>query len=446
MTENHPPTIANVPADALNQPRRLVVGRWRWGAALAAFEHRNFRLFYYGQGISLIGTWMHSVALGWFVYQLTNSPFALGFVNFLNALPTSLLMLYAGVTADRFDKRRILVRAQTAAMLLALLLAALAWSGYARLWQIAAIGMALGTVMAFDVPTRQSFVVELVGRENLTNAIALNSAMFNTARILGPALAGLLIGVIGVAGCFFLNGLSYIAVIIGYRRMNLPPHQPPAARQPVWHETREALRHLAGDAALRRLVGLVAVFGLCGFQYVTLLPVFARDVLGGSARTLGFLTAANGLGALCGALTLALAGNRWPAQRVVPLCLALYAVALGAFGFSNRFWTSALALAVVGYNFPLAMASANSFVQLHSPDRLRGRLMSMYLLAFLGTGPLGNLLIGTAARWFGAPVAVLGCAGLCLLAVLFHVSRSSATPPTSPGQTAAPSPDQSRAR
>lgn len=432
MAEPQPPTIANVPTDPMTQPRRLVIGWARGRPALAAFEHRNFRLFYYGQGISLIGTWMHSVALGWFVYQLTNSAFALGFVNFLNALPTSLLMLFAGVTADRFDKRRILIRAQTGAMLCALLLAALAWSGHAQVWQIAAIGMLLGTALAFDVPTRQSFVVELVGRDNLTNAIALNSAMFNTARILGPALAGLLVGVIGVAGCFFLNGLSYIAVLIGYRRMILPPHRAPATRHPVWHETREALRYLAGHAALRRLIALVAVFGLCGFQYVTLLPVFARDILGGTARTLGFLTAANGLGALSGALTLALAGHRWPARRVVPVCLALYSVGLVGFSFSPQFWTSALALAVIGYNFPLAMASANSFVQLNSPDHLRGRLMSIYLLAFLGMAPLGNLLIGTAARWFGAPRALLGCAVICLLTVAVAI--------TTAGKAGSPSP------
>src|SRR3989442_1897187 len=277
---------------------------------LGALSHRNFRLFLFGQGISLIGTWMQSVALGWLVLEITNSPFAVGLTQAFRSLGVLLFTLYAGVIVDRVDKRRLIVWTQALQMLEALALAALVWTGRVTTSQVLVLALLFGIVNAFDIPARQAFIAELVGKEDLMNAIALNSSMFNAARIVGPAVAGVLIGVAGVGTCFFLNGVSYVAVIVGLLAMRLPPFVSRPVATSACEAVRQAVAFIRGDARVRVLVVLVAVFSGLGFPFIVLLPVVARDVLHTDARGYGLLMAAVGIGAMLGALGLALRGPR----------------------------------------------------------------------------------------------------------------------------------------
>ena len=388
---------------------------------LAAFKHRNYRLFFAGQGVSLIGTMMQNVALGWLVYDVTRSAFMLGFVNFLGALPVTVLTLYAGVVADRHSKRTVLVINQAAAMLLAFLLAALVYWRIVNVWHIAGIGLLTGISNAFDMPARQSFVVEMVGKEDLLNALALNSSMFHAARIIGPALAGWLIGSIGQAGCFFLNGVSFLAVLAGYAAMRLPTRVSSGPGQSIRHATLEALRYVRGDRATRTIVSMMAIIGVFGLAHQVLMPVFARDVLNTGAGGLGLLMAANGVGALLGAFTLASLGEHPHMRRLFFGGLVGFAVTLIAFAWSRAFWLSAGLLVCVGYCMIIAFATANTSVQTRAPDHLRGRVMGIYVLAFIGLNPFGALLAGAVARAAGAPVAVTVGAAICLLATLVAI-------------------------
>ena len=389
-----------------------------WRNTFAAFRYRNYRLFFAGQGVSLIGTWMQNVAQGWLVYDLTRSAFLLGFVNFMSAIPVTVLTLYAGVVADRHSKRAILIVNQTAAMLLAFLLAALVHWHTVTIWQITIIGLLTGIANAFDMPARQSFVVDMVGKENLLNAIALNSSMFNAARICGPALAGWLIGSIGEDGCFFLNGLSFVAVIIGYAAMRMPAHTETAHEKSMWHATLEALRYVRGERVIRTIIILMVFVSLFALPYAILMPVFAREVLHTGAGGLGLLYAANGIGALLGALTLASLGEH-PHSRwlffggLLGCCLMII-----AFSWSRNFWLSAALLLCAGYCMIIALATANTSVQTRSPDHLRGRVMGIYLLAFLGLSPFGALLAGAVAKATNAPIAASLGAAICLAATL----------------------------
>ena len=412
------PTIAQVPVDTLAQPRRVIAGRIRWLKTFAALRHRNYRLFFGGQLVSLIGTWMQMVAEGWLVYQLSSSAFLLGFVRFLNTIPVTLLTLVGGAVADRVDKRKVLIATQTVAMLLALILAALVHFHLVKVWHVAALGLILGIVNAFDIPTRQSFVVDMVGKPDLMNAIALNSSMFNGARIIGPALAGLLIGFAGLAGCFFLNGLSYVAVIIGYFAMRLPPSAANTNHKSMWHATLEAFRYVAGNRPIRTIMILVAIVSLFGWPYTVLMPVFARDILHVGATGLGYLMAANGIGAFSGAMTLASLGDYPNRRRLVFGGLIGFSVMLFVFALSRNPWISASALVCSGWFMLLFFATANTSVQMRTPDELRGRVMGIYSLAFIGLSPVGSLLSGGIARVTSAPFAVALGAMVCFAAGL----------------------------
>ena len=392
---------------------------------LAAFRHRNYRLFFAGQGVSLIGTWMQNVALGWLVYDLTRSAFLLGFVNFLSALPVTVLTLYAGVVADRHDKRAILILNQTAAMLLAFVLAALVYWRVVTVWQIALIGLLTGIANTFDMPTRQSFVVDMVGKENLLNAIALNSSMFHTARIIGPALAGVLIAHIGMDGCFFLNGLSFLAVIAGYAAMRMPAHVTAENHPSLRHATLEALRYVRDDRVLRTIVLMQAVVSVFGLPYAVLMPVFAREVLHTGASELGYLLAANGIGALLGALTLASLGEHVHQRRLFFGGLLGFCGLVIAFAWSTCFWLSAVLLLCAGYCMIIAFATANTTVQTRTPDHLRGRVMGIYVLAFLGLNPFGALLAGSVAHAINASIAVTIGEAICFIAILVAIRLST---------------------
>ncbi len=423
------PSIATVPADTVAQPRRVVAGGLSWRKTFAAFRHRNYRLFFAGQLISVIGSWMQQVAMGWLVYKISNSAFTLGVVRFLSAIPITLLALLAGAVADRVEKRAVVVATESTAMVLAFVLAALVYFQVVQVWQIMLLALLEGITDAFDIPTRQSFVVEMVGKEDLMNAIALNSSLFNGARVFGPALAGVLIGIVGVAGCFFLNGVSYLAIVGAYLAMRLPAMTARAERKPIWHETLDGFRHVAGNRTLRAVIGLVTVVSLFGWPYSVLLPVFARDVLHTGASGYGYLMAANGVGAFFGAITLASLGDSPHKRKIFYGGLFGFCGMLIVFALSKVYWLSAAALAGSGFCMIIFFATANTSVQTRVPDELRGRVMGIYSLAFIGLTPFGSLLAGALARAVSAAFAVALGAVICIVAglVAMRLMRARAT-------------------
>ncbi len=416
--ERGEPTIATVPTDTRTEPRSIVTGGISWRKTFAAFRHRNYRLFFSGQLVSVIGTWMQQVALGWLVYDLSNSAFTLGAVRFLSAIPITLLTLVGGAMADRVEKRRIVIMTESTAMVLAFALTTLVYLHMIKVWHIALIGLLEGITDAFDIPTRQSFVIDMVGKDDLMNAIALNSSLFNGARVFGPALAGVVIGVVGMTGCFFLNAVSYLAIVAAYLAMRLPAMTQRPERKPMWHETVEALRYVCSHRTLRAVVSLVTIVSLFGWPYSVLLPVFARDVLHVGASGYGYLMAANGIGALIGALSLASLGDSPHKRKLFYGGLFGFCIMLGVFALSHIYWLSAAALAGSGFFMIIFFATANTAVQTRVPDGLRGRVMGIYALAFLGLTPFGSLLAGYIAKTTSASFAVTLGAAICMIAGL----------------------------
>jgi len=345
--ENEPDAVlVSAPAEDDPEPEKLVSGHLHWRNIFRAFRHRNYRLFFAGMTLSLIGTWMQNAAEGWLVYELTNSEFHLGLTRFLHSIPVTLFTLIGGHLADHFSKRRILITTQLIAMSLALTLGGLALTGIVQFWHIAALAMALGLAQAFDIPARQSFIVEIVGKKDLMNAIAMNASMFNGARVIGPALAGLLIAWpgVGVAGCFFLNGFSFLAVIVSYLLLKLPPSKPPATPRSIKSGMSEALKHVRGDRVLLTFILLVATFSLFGWPYTVLMPAIARDALGVGAGGYGALMSANGAGALLGALTVASLGDYPNKKRVFFVGAFGFSVTVACFAQSAQFWLTAAVL------------------------------------------------------------------------------------------------------
>ncbi|HET7231226.1 MAG TPA: MFS transporter [Longimicrobium sp.] len=387
--------------------------------AFAALRHRNFQLFYAGQFLSLVGTWMQSTAQGWLVLNLTNSELLLGVVTAVASAPTVLFSLYAGALADRADKRRIIMRANAAALVLALLLAILTHTQTITYPAVLVIAFALGTTNAFEIPTRQSFFVDLVGKGDLPNAIALNSAQFNATRIVGPAIAGWLIGTAGTAACFYANAASYVFVLAGLRAMRLPAFHRPARREGMLETIREGLAYIRSDRLVRTLVWLIAAFSVLGFPYVMLMPVFARDILKVGAHGLGWLLAATGAGALAAGIALAAGGERVPRGRILLGASLGFCAAVFAFAGSRSFPLSMMLLALVGFMMVLNNATVNALLQATVPNHLRGRVMSVYVFMFIGTAPLGALQAGALSRALAAPTALQ--IGAALLAVIVIV-------------------------
>ena len=387
-------------------------------------QHRNYRLFFLGQLVSLIGTWMQSVAQSWLVYRLTGSAVLLGTVGFASQIPVFLLSPLGGVMADRRDRRRVLLATQAVSMLLALTLALLTLSGRIQVWQVLLLAALLGVANGFDIPARQAFVVELVGRQDLVNAIALNSSMFNGARIVGPALAGVVVAAVGEGWCFFANGVSYVAVLASLAALRLPARPGPAATpaSPV-AQILEGWRFVARTAPIRALLLLLGLVSLTGMPYAVLMPVMAEDVLHVGASGLGLLMGASGTGALAGALVLArrtsLAGlGTWVASAALA-----FGVALIAFSLSRHFWLSVVLLLPVGFAMLLQMSSSNTLIQSMVPDELRGRVMSAYSMMFMGMAPLGALLAGTLAETVGAPATIAIGGVVCIAGALVFRSR-----------------------
>jgi MFS family permease len=386
----------------------------RWQSAGRALRHRNFQLFFSGQLISLIGTWMQSVAQSWLVYRLTGSALLLGSVGFASQIPVFLFAPLGGIAADRFNRQRIVIGTQTAAMLLAFVLAALTLTNRVQVWHVFLLASLLGVVNAFDIPGRQSFLVDMVGKEDLMNAIALNSSMFNGARVIGPAIAGILVAKIGEGWCFFANAVSYIAVIIGLLLMRV--HSPARAigASPFEHMM-EGFRFVNQTAPIRALLLLLGLVSLVGMPYVVLMPIFADQILHGGARGLGILMGATGVGALFGALTLAFREGVKGLGRWVAWCCAGFGVGLAVFSLSHNFWLSVILLLPVGYTMMLQMACSNTLIQVMVPDALRGRVMAVYSMMFMGMAPIGALFGGAIAQRLGAPVTV-GIGGVASIA------------------------------
>ena len=386
----------------------------RWQVVGRALRHRNFQLFFSGQLISLIGTWMQSVAQSWLVYRLTGSALLLGSVGFASQIPVFLFAPLGGITADRYNRRHIVIGTQVASMLLAFVLAVLTLSGKVHVWHVFVLASLLGVVNAFDIPGRQSFLVDMVGKEDLMNAIALNSSMFNGARVIGPAIAGILVAKIGEGWCFFGNAVSYIAVIIGLVMMRV--HSPArASMASPFEHMMEGFRFVNRTAPIRALLMLLGLVSLVGMPYVVLMPIFADKILHGGARGLGILMGATGVGALLGALTLAFREGVKGLGRWVAWCCAGFGTSLAVFSLSHKFWISVILLLPVGYTMMLQMACSNTLIQVMVPDALRGRVMAVYSMMFMGMAPIGALLGGALADRLGAQVAV-GIGGLASMA------------------------------
>ncbi len=398
----------------------------RGSGTFRALRHRNFRLFWWGQLFSLAGTWMQMAAQGWLVYRLTDSAFYLGLVGFARYFPVLLFSLIGGVVADRLPKRDLILLTQLVAMIQAFLLAGLTATGAIQIWQIIALSALLGLVNAFDTPARQAFIVEMVGKEDLMNAIALNSSVFNSARIVGPLLAGVLVPTVGETGCFFLNGISFLAVLIGLWRIDvLSLSQAPleGGESSIWLQLKEGLSYARRNATLLTLLALVGISSLFGLPYTTLMPAFARDVLGVGATGYGALLAAVGLGALSGALFLASRGSDWLKGRLFTLGNLLFPLGVLAFSLARSFVLSEILLVLVGFGFVLQNATANTLLQTIAKEGFRGRVMSLHALAFIGLSPIGDLQAGTVAHLAGVPLAVSLGALVCLGAALWALWR-----------------------
>jgi MFS family permease len=392
--------------------------------AWRALRHRNFRLFFGGQTISLIGTWMTRVATGWLVYRLTGSALLLGTVSFAGQIPSFLLAPVAGVWVDRLDRRQVLVWTQALSMVQSLTLAALTLSGHITIPALLALSVMQGCINAFDMPGRQSFMVKMVDdRRDLQNAIAINSSMVNVARLIGPSLAGMLIAVSSEGWCFLVDGISYIAVIASLLAMRLHAPVVKRAAASALSELKAGWTYVSTFLPVRTILLMFAVVSLMGMPFVVLMPIFAAKVLHGGAHTLGFLTGAMGLGALASALSLAARKNVRGLVRIIPVSAAVFGLGLIGFGWSHTFWLSMLMVMVAGMGMMQGMAASNTVIQTIVSDDKRGRVMSYYTMAFMGMAPFGSLLAGTMADAIGAPVTVMVNGAVVLLGAAWFATR-----------------------
>ena len=408
-----------VPSEVAEQSPRVAVGGVTWRDTFAALKHRNYRLFFVGQLISLIGTWMQNTAQGWLVYQLTGSKVLLGTVAAVGSLPMLLLSAWGGSVADRHSKRAVVLFTQTAMMLLAFGYAALVGSGHIEPWHIIGLAALGGVAMAFDMPARQAFVVEMTSREDLMNAVSLNSSIFNGARVVGPAIAGFLMAQVGMSWCFLLNGLSFLAVIAGLWMMRLPKFVAPARTASTGRHILEGLTYVAGHRRIRRLLVLTAVVGIFGWSYAVLLPAYARDIMHVGEQGYGALLSANGIGALLGALTVATYSRRVLPQRMILGGLWLFSAMLMLLAVARWLPLALACLGVGGWGMLLCFSTTNTVIQTSVSDDMRGRVMGIWGLVFGGMMPLGGLESGLLSQAVGVPRTVaagaLVCAGAALV-------------------------------
>ncbi len=419
MKPRSPAQVASVPQEVTGQPRRVVVGNVSWRDTFAALKHRNFRLFFAGQLVSLIGTWMQSTAQGWLVYQLTGSKVLLGTVAAVGSLPMLFLSVWGGSVADRHPKRTVVFCTQSTMMLLAFAFAALVASGRIQPWHILVLAAMGGAAMAFDMPARQAFMVEMTSRADLMNAVSLNSSIVNGARIVGPAVAGFLMARVGMASCFFLNGLSFLAVLAGLFLMRLPKFVSPAEPASAGRHVLEGFAYVAGHRRVRILLLLFGVVDIFGWSYSVLLPAYATDVLRVGERGYAALLSANGLGAFLGALTVATFGSRMRPRLLILGGLWVFSATLLLLAVVRWYPLALVCLLVSGWGMMLYFSTTNTLIQTSVSDQMRGRVMGIWALVFGGMMPVGGLESGFLSHLVGVPwtvaVGALVCAGAGLV-------------------------------
>jgi MFS family permease len=413
----HHSATANVPEDMTGRPRRVATSGISFRKTFSAFKHRNFRLYFFGQLISFTGSWMTTTAQGWLVYQLTGSKALLGLVAAAASAPMLFFATWGGWVADRYPKRSVIVMTQVCSMLLSLTLATLVWTNIVQPWHIIVLAVLGGINMAFDMPARQSFVIEMTSREDLMNAISLNSSAFNCARIVGPSIAGFLMANVGIAMCFLIDGISFIPVIAGLLLMRLPkrPTQIESESGPLG-QALEGFRYVFQHRRVLTILSLFTVVGIFGWSYSVLMPAFARDVLHLGANGFGLLMAGSGVGALLGALTVASAGHILPTRTMALGGVWIFSAALILFAFNKNLYLAVLLLALVGFGIVLYFSTSNTVLQSIVPDEMRGRVMGIWALIFGGMIPLGSLEAGILADFIGAPSTMAIGALICALA------------------------------
>ena len=384
--------------------------------AWRALRHRNFRLFFGGQSISLIGTWMTRLATSWLVYRLTHSALLLGAVGFAGQIPAFLLAPLAGVLVDRVNRHTLLVGTQTLAMVQSLALAWLTLAHRITIPEIFALSIFQGVIDAFDMPARQSFMIQMVNdRADLSNAIAINSSMVNAARLVGPSLAGLLIAATNEGWCFFADGVSYVAVILSLLMMRLPAFTPQRAATSMLSQLRDGWNYVSRFLPVRSILLLFAVLSLMGWPFMVLMPIFAARVLHGGANTLGFLMGAVGVGSLISALSMVVRRSVRGLTGMIPIAATCFGAGLILFGLSHSFWISMALMLLTGFGMMQGLVASNTIIQTLVDDKMRGRVMSYYTMAFVGMAPFGSLLAGTMAHLIGAPRTVIVCGCVCIL-------------------------------
>jgi len=408
-------------ADSISPPPNRFAHAWR------ALRHRNFRLFVEGQSVSLIGTWMTRVATSWLVYRLTGSALLLGLVGFAGQIPTFLLAPFAGVLVDRTNRRTLLIWTQALAAVQSLALAALTIAKIVTIYEILGLAVLQGLINAFDMPVRQSFLIQMVeDKQDLGNAIALNSSMVNLARLIGPALAGIIIGAVGEGYCFLIDGVSYLAVIVSLFLMRITVAPPKRQTTSMLQQLSEGWTYVRGFSPIRTILLLFAVISLTGMPYLVLMPIFASKVLHGGPHTLGWLMGASGVGALASALLLALKKSVRGLTSAIRTAAYLFGASLILFGLSRNLWLSMLLMMLTGFGMMQGLASSNTVIQTLVPETMRGRVMSYYTVAFVGMAPFGSLLAGGLAHAFGAPHAVMITGACCLVGAVWFSTRLKA--------------------
>jgi MFS family permease len=418
------PPPSDVPATAPQNPGDAPTSGRDFSHAWRALRHRNFRLFFGGQTISLVGTWMTRIATAWLVYRLTKSALLLGTVSFAGQIPTFFLAPLAGVIVDRSDRRRVLVWTQTLAMVQSLLLAWLTLAHRINITEVLILSAFQGLINAFDMPGRQSFMVQMVeDRKDLSNAIAINSSMVNVARLLGPSLAGLVIAVSSEGWCFLVDGISYIAVIVSLLMMRLPPVDVRRATASMFEQMREGWSYVSTFVPIRTILMLFALISLMGMPYMVLMPIFAANVLHGGPHTLGFLMGAAGAGALVSAFSLVLRRSVRGLTGMIPVAAITFGTGLFLFGLSRWLWLSLFLMLFVGFGMLQGMTVSNTIIQTLVPEEYRGRVMSYYTAAFMGMAPFGSLLAGSLAHWIGAPRTVMLTGSCCIAGGIWFSSR-----------------------
>jgi predicted MFS family arabinose efflux permease len=409
--------------DKVSEQREPHIVRKIFSTTFASLAHRNYRLFFFGQVISLIGTWTQSVAQGWLVYDMRRSPFLLGLITSFSMLPTAFLSFIGGAVADRFPRRTILLVTQTASIFPPLILGILILTGTVEVWHIAAAALMLGTINAFDMPTRQAFVIEMVGREDLMNAISLNSGMFNAARIAGPAVAGIVMRGVGVGYCFVINGLSFIAAVVALVLIKLSATAPNERKESAFRHLASGIKYAVRDRRLLGVFGLVAIVSIFGFSYVVLLPALVRDTFGKTEREFTNMLIVTGIGALVGALIVAtIAKKTRSKRRILLMGITILSVSLFAISLSRDYHIALIPLPFIGMGMIMFLSTANTLIQTRISDEYRGRIMGMWTFVFGGSAPVGAIIAGAVAEKLGVLATIQISASICFFfAVLAYI-------------------------